>query len=406
MWLRSLQKERGATEEPLYDAPTLRKVAALAGRLQNQKQETLTAREIEAIGAEAGLEPAFIRQALAQLAVSQPPAVREKAALKELWPPVAIFGAPLVWGALSWLLRDSPGLAPLFFFILPAPLALLLGFLSGQKKVGFVAAAELLVVMELVTASAVLEVHINQDWNDAQTREYLEEILVTLLYCTPLAGLVGLLGAALRGRYSPASSARQPVSRPALLNLLFTLQRQLEGQKQRRAFLSVDVVGSSEMKRTGPELSIEYSFGQYRAWVEELVRANGGEMQSAAGDGVMAIFSTDAGAVRTARHLQEELTGFNQTHNRLPLPFRIRCGISAGEVAMEEGTPLGHLQSSVIDRAAALQKRAAPGDIVVSSEVAGAALVELGNLAPLAEPIGGEPAFSWQAARRPDAVPP
>src|SRR5262249_14789007 len=134
MWLRSLQKEKGVTEEPRYDAHTLRKVAALAGRLQNQKQETLTAREIEAIGAEAGLEPAFIQQALAQLAGSQPRPDRKKASPNELWPPVAIFSAPLVWGALSWLVRDSHSLAPLFWIVLPAPLALLLGFLSGQKK--------------------------------------------------------------------------------------------------------------------------------------------------------------------------------------------------------------------------------------------------------------------------------
>jgi hypothetical protein len=134
MWLRSVQKERGVTEEPRYDAHTLRKVAALAGRLQNQKQETLTAREIEAIGAEAGLEPAFIQQALAQLAVSQPGAVSEKPEPKELWSPVAIFGAPLVWGVLSWLLRDSPSLAPLFVFILPAPLASCLGSSRARKR--------------------------------------------------------------------------------------------------------------------------------------------------------------------------------------------------------------------------------------------------------------------------------
>jgi hypothetical protein len=47
----------------------------------------------------------------------------------------------------------------------------------------------------------------------------------------------------------PFVTARQPVSRPALLNLLFTLQHQLEGQEQHRAFLSVDVVGPSEREQ-------------------------------------------------------------------------------------------------------------------------------------------------------------
>ena len=65
-------------------------------------------------------------------------------------------------------------------------------------------------------------------------------------------------------------------------------------------------------------------------------------------------------------------------------------------MAFEAGAPISHLRSVIIDRAAALQKRAAPGGILVSGEVAAAALMELGPLAPLAEPIGGEPAFEWR----------
>jgi hypothetical protein len=73
--------------------------------------------------------------------------------------------------------------------------------------------------------------------------------------------------------------------------------------------------------------------------------------------------------------------------------------VSAGEVALEEGMPLGHLQSPVIDRAAVLQKHAEPGDILVGGEVTAAALVELGGLAPLPEPVAGETAFSWRGSR-------
>lgn len=55
------------SEEPRYDAETLRKVAALAQRLQSERQETLSAHEMEKIGAEVGLEPVFIRKALDRL---------------------------------------------------------------------------------------------------------------------------------------------------------------------------------------------------------------------------------------------------------------------------------------------------------------------------------------------------
>ena len=53
--------------ERRYDTETLSKVVGLAERLQREKDDRLSAREIETIGAEVGLEPSFIQQALAQL---------------------------------------------------------------------------------------------------------------------------------------------------------------------------------------------------------------------------------------------------------------------------------------------------------------------------------------------------
>ncbi len=189
------------------------------------------------------------------------------------------------------------------------------------------------------------------------------------------------------------------LSREELLDLLFELHRRLEAQRQQCAFLSVDVVHNSEMKRAGTPLTVEYSFGQFQRWVIDVVQRWEGEIQSAAGDGMMGLFPSDAKALRAARQLQEEVDRFNADHNRLPLPFRIRCGVSAGEVAVGAGEAIGHLQSVIIDRAAALQKRAEPGSILLSGEVAATALIELGPMSPLDEPIGGEPAFEWRRNR-------
>ena len=96
--------------------------------------------------------------------------------------------------------------------------------------------------------------------------------------------------------------------------------------------------------------------------------------------------------------LQQEISQFNRSINsRMPLPLCIRCGMSAGEVALDETMPIGHLQSPVIDRAAALQERAQPGEIVVSSELAAHALVELGQISPYPELILDEQAFIYQS---------
>jgi class 3 adenylate cyclase len=403
--MRVKPTNRGPLGEPRYESATLRKVTALATRLQSAHQDTLTAREMEAIGAEVGLEPAFIQEALAQLTAEPQQRPVEKASQKEFWSLVAAWGGAWLWCMLGisvmlgWELN-----VPLLRFITliaPVPLAAVLGFLAGTRKAAFWLGAALM--LGLTPAFFRLNSHMLHDGHSVVLSPLLGAIGYSLGGGS-LAGWIGTQGARLRRHYFPAPSARQTVSRPALLNLLFALQRQLEGQKQRRAFLSVDVVGSTALKRDASELAVEYSFGQFREWVERKVLTHGGEMQSAAGDGVMALFPSDAGAVRAARELQEELPRFNREQNRLSGPFRIRCGVSAGEVPIEEGIPIGHLHSPVIDRAAALQKRAEPGDILVSSEVTAAALLELGGLTPLPEPVAGEPAFAWRADQ-PDEQP-
>lgn len=325
------------TSEPRYDSATLQKVIGLAGRLQNERQEKMTVQEIEDIGTEVGVEPTFIRQALAKL-------TREKPAMATRRPkPLA-----RAWWAGGWTL---PFIGIPFGMMVdpstPGP-SLLSFFLGWGVYIG--------------------------------TGVFL----------------------------SHSENAGRPeteFSRAALLDQLFTLQHQLESHKQHRAFLSVDVAGSSAMKQNAPELAVEYSFVQFRSWVEEVVRACGGEMHSAAGDGLMCHFFTDRDAVRAARRLQEEIPRFNAEKNRLPLPFRIRCGISTGDVPIEAGTPLGYIQSVVIDRAAALQKAADAGDIVISAGAAEVALAELGTLSSLPEPILGAPAFSWRAGQRSKAPP-
>jgi class 3 adenylate cyclase len=166
------------------------------------------------------------------------------------------------------------------------------------------------------------------------------------------------------------------------------------------------VAAASEMKRDESELAVEYSFIRFREWVEVEAARCGGRVQSAAGDGITCVFPDDASALRAARRLQAGIDAFNAEHNRLRTPFRLRCGVSAGLVAVDAGMPALH--NPVVDRAAALQSRSAPGDIVVSGELASAALVELGSLSALPEPVHGEPAFSWQgrAALSPQALTP
>jgi len=54
-------------EAPRYDAQTVQQILALARQMQARHRETLTAEDVEALGHEVGIEPEFLRRALAQI---------------------------------------------------------------------------------------------------------------------------------------------------------------------------------------------------------------------------------------------------------------------------------------------------------------------------------------------------
>ena len=100
-----------------------------------------------------------------------------------------------------------------------------------------------------------------------------------------------------------------------------------------------------------------------------------------------------------ARQIQEGTDRFNAERNRLSRPFRLRCSIAAGRVGTGAEGSDPRLEA-LIERAAELRARAAPGDIVVTGELAAAGLLELRSLAPLPREAGKEPLFSWHAGLR------
>jgi len=391
--------------EPRYDGEALRKVTALAQRLERERHDTLSAREIEEIGAEVGLDPAFIRTAIAQVhTAARVPQRQEPRASRHALPAEESRTGPLVpvplqvsvyWAVLAAILGDQNGAgfsAPFFYALAPLPVAFINGFASADKKLSKLAGAFLVAALAL-GMFATSPPHDN----------LLRMLASYLLIGAPLAAGAGWLGAAFRGKLFPRRQEPAPLSRGAVLELVFALERQLESQKQHRAFLSIGISGASEMKRGDSELAVEYSFGRFREWAETECARSGGMLLGAGADGMTYHFTQDAHALRAARRLQDGIAYFNGEHNRLAVPFRLRCGVSAGLVAVEPGAPLDRVPSPVIDRAVILQKSADPGDILVGGELASAGLQELGSLTGLPEAPGGEPAFSWRGAVR--AVP-
>lgn len=351
------EPENQNTSERRYDARTQQKVIALASRLQDERRETLTAQEMEDLGQEVGLEPHFIRQALAQLPtkkraetqaslVPKPPA----GSRTEFRSVLIAFLLPLIWGILARIGSPNPVLAQFYTLISPPALACLQGFLTGKKRVGLAAALALIASLLPTTAVA-----------DYGSMAINSPALFFLFFIAPLAALLGVAGAWTRQRYFPFPSAAAPappgVSRPELLHLLSELQTQWGVGKGRYAFLSVETVGSASGAASE----------QFRRWVEETIAGYGGTVQTTPDGGLICLFLTDAAAVKAAHHL-------------VSLPLRIRCGLSAGETA---------------DRAVALGKRAGAGTIAVEEELRDFAERELGPGTALPQ-AGGETIFAFE----------
>jgi hypothetical protein len=92
---------RNAASELRLDQETAEKVTALALRLQEKRAGTLSVREIEAAGAEVGLRPEFVREALAQVRQSQGQIAIQTTDTAERW---ARWGKVIhpAWWASGW----------------------------------------------------------------------------------------------------------------------------------------------------------------------------------------------------------------------------------------------------------------------------------------------------------------
>jgi len=135
--------------------------------LPHTNQEAVEGRteaEIIAIAAEAGIEPAYIRRALAEHTSSRSrdlprtqtaPQVSARQSLQRrlsvqrteralLW---GGYGLPLAYGTVAYALRHDPEWAQFLTMVASAPTCLLLGFLMPRKRLGAIAALLLVIAL-------------------------------------------------------------------------------------------------------------------------------------------------------------------------------------------------------------------------------------------------------------------
>ena len=197
-----------SSNAPRYDAETVQKIIALAEKMQTQHRETLTAGDIENLGRDVGVEPEFVRRALAHIekAQMQPVLVsagtrrrevsRRSLSLSRLTRrqratvlvPVALYTVlmPLIMETIS----PSDNAANLLYVFLPAALAFCLGIKARSKLAGAFGGL-------LLGLSAVFGLLMNSFYNGRPLPTTGEFFSVLLIFET-VGFLLGLGGAVIQ----------------------------------------------------------------------------------------------------------------------------------------------------------------------------------------------------------------
>jgi len=143
--------------------------------------------------------------------------------------------------------------------------------------------------------------------------------------------------------------------------------------------LFTDVVGSTDLlSRLGEGPFNELRRAHFAALREELAAAGGTEVKTL-GDGLLATFSSAAGAVASAVAMQQAVERQSRTAG---IPLAIRVGLALGEVTFEEGDVFG----TPVVEAARLVGAARPGQILATAVVrmvAGRSGPDFSDIGPL-----------------------
>lgn len=114
-------------------------------------------------------------------------------------------------------------------------------------------------------------------------------------------------------------------------------------EEYRLAFMSIDVVGSSELVHTNVKVDIENTLRNLHNWLREIVEAENGRLWYWHGDGGLAAFLEEGGAtgaLRSSLRILSLLPVFNMSSNELRYEndVRLRIGVHYGVACYDADT--------------------------------------------------------------------
>jgi class 3 adenylate cyclase len=131
-----------------------------------------------------------------------------------------------------------------------------------------------------------------------------------------------------------------------------------------RTVLFTDIVGSTALTQDIGDDAAMVLIRVHDGIVRGALNASGGREVKHTGDGIMASFSSAAGAVRCASRIQREIAQHRQAKTEHPI--KVRIGAAAGEPVEHQHDLFG----STVQLAARLCSHAQPEQILVSSVIA------------------------------------
>jgi class 3 adenylate cyclase len=129
-----------------------------------------------------------------------------------------------------------------------------------------------------------------------------------------------------------------------------------------RTILFTDIEGSTGFTQQLGDARAMALLRTHDEIVREALGVHGGSEVKHTGDGMMASFTSVAGAIRCAMRIQDRLDDANA---RLQSPVRVRIGLAAGEPVTEADDLFG----AAVQLAARLCSKAEPGTILASGAV-------------------------------------
>jgi class 3 adenylate cyclase len=184
------------------------------------------------------------------------------------------------------------------------------------------------------------------------------------------------------------------MNREELLKVFAGVKKKLDEYGREVAFLSIDVVGSTDMKRNEDPAAAQYDFQEYRKLVEAVFRSRGVLKSAWTPDGVMACFAHVDDAVAAGQDVIRSLDHFNQHVKVMQSPFMVRCGVNAGYVHFDDATPMEAMSDRVIDIAGHMQKYAEPNTVAVAQKLI-EPLRERAGFLPTTKTVDGYQVSHW-----------